>query len=102
MTEPSGLPNSSPLELVDMKMQDVKLRCHVAQLFEHDHVVGDGVAHGRIEPQRLFAEGHQPRRAYGVSAGKQGDLVALRNQFLGEVGHDALGAAVKPRRHTLH
>ena len=44
------------VELVDVEMQDVEL-APCPNLIEHHHVVGDDVADGRIEPQRLGAQG---------------------------------------------
>ena len=43
------------MELVDVEVDDVELVGLPAHLVEHQHVVGDGVAHGRIEAQRLRA-----------------------------------------------
>src|SRR4029434_4410234 len=46
-------------KLVDVKVQDFKLRCHPAQLVEHDYAVGNRVTHGGVEPQRLLTTGDE-------------------------------------------
>jgi len=37
------------MKLVDVEMQDVELVCMLAHPVEHEHVIGNGIAHGRIE-----------------------------------------------------
>jgi hypothetical protein len=58
------------VELVDVEMQDVELACRSTHLVEHHHVVGNDVADGRIEPQRLRAAGHQSCRGDRLPAGE--------------------------------
>ena len=54
-----------------------------------------------VEAQGARAGRHQTRLGDGIPAGKQGHLVALTDQLLGEVGDHALGAAVIWGRHTF-
>jgi hypothetical protein len=90
------------MELVDVEVQDVELIGHAAHLVEHHHVMGDGIAHGRVEAQRLGRTGHEPRRGDRIAAGEQRDIVALCDQRVSQVGHDPFGAAIELRRNPFH
>jgi len=46
---------------IDAEMQNTELIDHAANLVQHDHVVGQGNPHGRIEAQCDFA----PAREFG-------------------------------------
>src|SRR6185503_12046390 len=48
------------------------------------------------EPQSLRHAGHEFGGRDRIPAGKQRDVMAERHQFLGQVGDDPFGAAVKP------
>ena len=56
------------------------------------------VATIRVEPQRLGTGGFKRRLGLRIAAREQGNLMSLANQFLGQIRHHALGAAVKLRR----
>jgi hypothetical protein len=40
---------------VHVKVQDIELLGHPADLVEHDEMIGNRIVHARIETQRLFA-----------------------------------------------
>ncbi len=95
------MPEDRKVEVIDVKMQHVELGGVRADLVEHQHVVGNGVADRRVETQRLGAARHEVRRGDGVAAREQRHIVAQRDQFLGEIGDDALGAPIEPGRHAF-
>src|SRR5207244_954850 len=54
-----------------------------------------------VQAQRLPGAGNEARLGHRVAAREQGDLVALPDQLLGEIGDDPLRAAVELGRHAL-
>ena len=90
------------MKLIDVKMQDVELGRHAANLVEHQHVVGDDVFHRGVQSQRLRTARHELRRGDRLAAREQGHVMALRHQFLGDVRGDPFRAAVEPGRDALH
>jgi hypothetical protein len=87
---------------VDMEMQNVEFLDSLAHLVEHEHVVGDGVLDGRIEPQRGHGAAGELGGGDGIAAGEQRHVVPELHQFFGQIGDDPLGAAIQARRHALH
>ena len=65
-----NLPKQRKVQIVDVEMDDVELRGAPAHAVEHDHVVGQRIPHGGIEPERSFRARHQFRRGQGVAARK--------------------------------
>ena len=57
-----------------------------------------GFQRGRVQPDRLVADHHQPGLGAGLGAGEQGDLVAQLYQGVGQMRRHPLGAAIEPRR----
>ena len=90
------------MKLVDMEVQDVEVVGALAHAIEHQHVIGDRIADAGVEPERLGHAGHEIGRGDRIAAGKQRDVMAERHQFLGEIGDDPLGAAIKPWRNAFH
>ena len=84
------------MKLVDVEMQDVEIVGALAHAIEHQHVIGNGIAHAGVEPQRLRHAGHEVGRRDRIAAGKQRHVMAERHQFFGQVGDDPLGAAIEP------
>ena len=70
-------------------------------LLQHGDVVGDRIAAGAVEAQRARRAGTQPRARLRIAAGEQRHVVAELDQLFGEIGDDALGAAIEPRRDAL-
>jgi hypothetical protein len=89
------------LQDVDVEMKHVELVGALPHLLQHHRMMGQGIAHGRVEAQRHIAAGHQFGRGAGIGAGEQRDLVALTHEFLGEIGNDPFGAAIERRRDAL-
>ena len=90
------------MELVDMEVQNVEIVGALAHAIEHQHVIGNRIADAGVEPQRLGHAGHEIGRRDRIAAREQRDLMAERHQFLGQVGDDPLGAAIKPWRNAFH
>ena len=74
-------PKQREMKLIDMEVQNVELVGPLADAVEHQHIIGDRIAHVGVEPQRLRDAGHEGGRRDGVAARKQGDVVAERHQF---------------------
>jgi hypothetical protein len=83
------------MDEVGVEMQDVEAISQALDLFEHNRVVGNVVANIRVEAQRFRAAWHQPCRGFRIPARKKRHVVALPDEFLSEVGHHALGAAIE-------
>ena len=87
--------------IVEMKMQDVEIARALIDALQHHHVQRVGIAHRAVEPQRPRPHRFELRRGLRIAAGEQRDLVAERDQFLGEPRHDPFGSTIKLRRHRL-
>jgi hypothetical protein len=86
---------------IDVKVQDIELVDPTANLLEHDHVVGQSVAHHGIEAQRHFAAGHQPGRSPRVAARKECHLMPLADELFSQKRNHSLCAAIEPGRHAF-
>ena len=82
------------LQEIDMEMNYVELIGPPADGVEHDKVAGDVIADAG-EPQALRNTGNKLGRGLRIATGEERDVVPLRNEFLGEIGHHPLGAAVE-------
>ncbi len=89
------------VEVVGVEVDDVEGPGLLRHPVYKPHVVGQRVAAPRIRAQGVRHDGDELRGGSGVSAGEEGDLVALADQLLGQVGDDALRAAVGPRGDAL-
>ena len=90
------------VKLVDVEMENIELVGALPHPIEHKHVIGNGVAHVRVEPQRHGGARNEAGARYRVAACKQRHVVTEPDQLVGQIGHDPLRAAVKTRRHALH
>ena len=54
-------PEQWKMKLVDVEMQNVEFICELAHAVEHQHVVGDYIAHIGVETQRLRNASHEIR-----------------------------------------
>ena len=86
---------------IDVEMHHVELGGALQQKFEQHHMIGDGVLNLGVEAQCGVAGGHQFGIGDRIPAREQGDIVALADEFLGQIGHNPLGAPVKPWRDTF-
>ena len=82
-------------------MQDVEIARPLIDALQHHHVQRIGIAHRAVEPQRPRPHGFKLGRGLRIAAGEQRHVVAERDQFLGQPGHDPLGATVKFGRDRL-
>jgi hypothetical protein len=95
-------PEQREVKLIDMEMHDIKLGGHPPHFVEHEHVVWNGIAHGRIKSERLLAPCNESCRGDGIAAGEQCHVMPLADKLLGEVEDDPLGPAVKAWRNAFH
>jgi hypothetical protein len=86
---------------VDVEVQYIELISPPADFVQHDHVIGQGIPHRRIEAQGDITATNKPGRCFGVAAGKKRNIMPLADEFLGQERNDTLGASIKLRRHAL-
>src|SRR5262249_9038193 len=86
------------MQLIGMKMKDIELRCHAAQLGKHQQMVGNGIAHAGVLAERLRATRHESSGGDRLTASEERHIVTLRYQFLSEVRNDSSSSAMEPRR----
>src|SRR5262249_6540723 len=89
------------MKVVGMIMNDVELLGSSRDTIEHDQMVDQRIEHARIKTQSLRADRFQWCTRFGISARKQGHIVATANEFFGQVGDDLFGSAVEARRTSL-
>jgi hypothetical protein len=89
------------MELVDVEMEQVELVRPLAHLVEHQQIIGDHIAHRGGEPKRRTRAGCEFRRGQRVAAGKQSHIMALPDEFFGQIRNDPLGASIIGRWHAF-
>lgn len=89
------------MQVLGVVVNQVVLVRVLCDLVEHEQVGGNRVGTVGVEPQPLLGLGPKRRRGVRVSGGVKGDLVAEPDEFLGQVGDDALRAAVGLGRDAL-
>jgi hypothetical protein len=90
------------VQQIGVEMQHIEVVGVLAHLVQQRQMGGDvGFQRGRVEPDRLVAHGHKTRAGPRIGAAEQGDLMAQVDQRVGKVGHDALRAAIQPRRYRF-
>ena len=87
--------------IVEMKMQDVEIARALIDALQHHHVQPIGIAHRAVEPQRPRPRRFELGRGLRIARGKQRDLVAERDQFLGQPRHDPFGSTIELGRYRL-
>ena len=73
------------MKLIDVEMQNVKVLCGVADPVQHQHVVGDGIADVRVEPDRGGNAADELRARDRIATGEQGHLVTHPDQLFRQV-----------------
>ena len=89
------------MEIVEVEVEQIKVGGVPKDLIEEDDVMHPRVLTERIEPQGVRAGGDQTGLGHGIATGEQGHLMALTDEFLGEIGHHAFGAAIVLGWHPL-
>src|SRR6185437_14671526 len=89
------------MEVIDMEVEDVEFGGPLPNPVEHQHVIGNDVLDGGVQPQRLRGAASQLGGRHGITAGKQRDLMAQPNEFFREIAYDALSTSVHSRRDTF-
>src|SRR5579863_8409420 len=80
-------------KIIQVEMQNVEFACNSSDLLEHGHVKRVRIADRTIEPERARPDCFEPCRGDGIAAGKQRDIVTLRDKLLRQPRNHALGAA---------
>src|SRR5947199_8850865 len=80
-----------------MEMQEVEFLVvtFAADPFEHDKVQRVWIAHGAVETQRLRPGRLEFGRCARIAAGKQGNFMSERYEFLRQPGNAPLRAAIQ-------
>ena len=73
------------MKLIDVEMQNVKVLCGVADPVQHQHVVGDGIADVRVEPDRGGNAADELRARDRIATGEQAHLVTHPHQLFRQV-----------------
>ena len=89
-------------QIIDVKMDNVEFLGPARQHFQHNDVRRQIIPHCPIEAQRAAAHRLQPGFGDAVAGGEQGNIVTEGGELVGEVGDDALGAAIELGRHRFH
>ena len=89
------------VQVIDVKVNHVKVMCHREHFFEHENMVSELVYALLVEPQGPGAARYQSSCGFGVSAGEKSNVVPLVHQLLGEVRNDSFSATVELRRNAL-
>ena len=76
-------------------MQHIEIVGPLADLVKHYDVIGCLVFHPRVQSQRHIRAPDELRRRPGVRTRKECHLTSLADELLGQVGDDALRAAVE-------
>ena len=71
------------MKLVDVKMENVELVGALANLIEHQHIIGDGIADRGRKTKRRLGTRHELGRGQRVATGKERELMTLLDQLLG-------------------
>ncbi len=87
--------------VVEMEMEDVESLGGLRHALQHQMIGRQPVADAAIEPQPLPTHRRQAGARQRIAAGEEGDVVAQRDELLGQTRHDPLRAAVEFRRHGL-
>src|SRR6185437_8439037 len=97
-----GLPRTDrKMQVVDMKVDEIKLIFFLEHLLELNHVAGNGIYGSGREPESFGAAGNQPGSGQGLSACEQRHFVTQADQFFGQPGNYALCPTISFRRNTL-
>src|ERR1051326_7312127 len=86
------------MQIVGMKMDQVELRPAAIPPVQHRKMMRERVLASLVEPQGLFALRLKICRGPRVAAREQRHVMSEPEQFLGQIKHYALGAAIKLRR----
>ena len=82
------------VQVVDMKMEEVKSRCLPKHVLEQHHAMRQLIYTLLIQAQRTRTGGDQVRLRDRIAAGKQGHLMALTDEFLRQIGDNTFSATV--------
>src|SRR6266436_8059735 len=89
------------MQIINVKLDDIELHSALEHMFEHQNLVRQLIYAVFIEAQCTTARRDEVRLGHRVSTCKKRDLMALANQFLGEIRYNPLRTAVILWRHTL-
>src|SRR3954454_4968125 len=89
--------------IVEMEVQEVEFLVVTfpPHALEHQHMERVGIADRAMEPKRLWPTRLEFGGVAGIAAGEQCDLVAQRDQFLGQPINHTLGSTIQPGRNSI-
>src|SRR5678816_3682178 len=65
-------------------------------LLLHEHKRRISIDQSRLQPEGMRTGRPVTGRCLRISAGKEGDIVALTNEFFRNIGDDAFGTSIEP------
>src|SRR5215510_7665668 len=89
------------MQIVDVKVNDVEGRSALEHLFELKHVISERHLTIRIQAQRGFTWRNQSASSRRIAACEERQLMALFDQFLGQIGNNPFSPAVVKRRNSF-
>jgi hypothetical protein len=87
--------------VINVKVNQVELVGPAEDLFDHPHMMSDGVDAVRIQPQRFLANRNESRGCDRIAAGKQGYLVSEGHQLLRKPRDDSFRPSIKTWRNAF-
>jgi len=85
----------------DVEVHEVEVGSLLRHLLDHQDMFGNRIESTAVEPLRSAANRNERRLCDRVTAGKQGHIVALTHEFIGQKSDDTFGAAVQLRRYPF-
>jgi hypothetical protein len=87
---------------VHVEVKNVELLGHPADFVEHDEMIRNGVSHVGIKTKGAFTADLKSSGGDRVAAGEKSHVVALPDEFLGEIGDNPFSSAVQLGWAALH
>lgn len=97
----SPFPAQRKMQIVGVKVDNVKLVPVSGQLLKHQYVLRQVIPAIGIGSQRYRAARYQPCAGVRIAAGKERYSMSKTNQFLGQPRNHALGSTVSRRGNTF-
>ena len=98
----AGAPQRDISEIIAVQVDHIEFARSLRDGLQHRDQGRDVIADSRIEPERPGAPRDKRRRRRAVAAGERRHLVTQGDERVGQIGDDALGAAVEFRRDGFH
>jgi hypothetical protein len=95
------IPDQREMQEIGMEVKHIKFVRPPADFLQHHDLMRQMIFDGRIKTERHIRARHELRGGDRISAGKKRDVMALGDQFFGEIGNNALGSPIEFGRNTF-